>query len=190
MLDLFLKISIIILVGLLGGRIAKKFGLPSVSGYIVAGLLLGPSFIDLVSNEGLNSLGFITDIALAAIAFSIGNEFLLSDMKKVGNKIFLLTIAEVIGALVIVFMTMYFLFNQSFEFSIVIAYAITGSRALRTASRLGVIVHMTGGILGILIMAALAVLGTTALLTPANILLYQLVWMIPGLIVTFWTRTI
>ena len=71
-----------------------------------------------------------------------------------------------------------------------VAYAITGSRALRTASRLGVIVHMTGGILGILIMAALAVLGTTALLTPANILLYQLVWMIPGLIVTFWTRTI
>lgn len=121
MLDLFLKISIIILVGLLGGRIAKKLGLPSVSGYIVAGLLLGPSFIDLVSHEGLNSLGFITDIALAAIAFSIGNEFLLSDMKKVGNKIFLLTIAEVIGVLVIVFMTMYFLFNQSFEFSIVIA---------------------------------------------------------------------
>ena len=71
-----------------------------------------------------------------------------------------------------------------------VAYAITGSRALRTASRLGIIVHMTGGILGILIMAALAVLGTTALLTPANILLYQLVWMIPGLVVTFWTRTI
>ena len=71
-----------------------------------------------------------------------------------------------------------------------VAYAITGSRALRTASHLGVIVHMTGGILGILIMVALAVLGTTALLTPANILLYQLVWMIPGLVVTFWTRTI
>ena len=71
-----------------------------------------------------------------------------------------------------------------------VAYAITGARALRTASRLGLIVHMTGGILGILIMAALAVLGTTELLTPANILLYQLVWMIPGLVVTYWTRTI
>lgn len=71
-----------------------------------------------------------------------------------------------------------------------VAYAITGARALRTASRLGVIVHMTGGILGILIMAALAVLGTTALLTPIHILLYQLVWMIPGLVVTHWTRAI
>lgn len=118
---MFLKISIIILGGLLGGRVAKKLGLPSVSGYIVAGLILGPSFIDLVSSQDLDSLGFITDIALAAIAFSIGNEFLLSDMKKVGNKIFILTVTEVIGALVVVFLTMYFLFNQSFEFSIVIA---------------------------------------------------------------------
>lgn len=116
-----MKISIIILGGLLGGRVAKKLGLPSVSGYIVAGLILGPSFIDLVSSQDLDSLGFITDIALAAIAFSIGNEFLLSDMKKVGNKIFILTVTEVIGALVVVFLTMYFLFNQSFEFSIVIA---------------------------------------------------------------------
>jgi hypothetical protein len=47
-----------------------------------------------------------------------------------------------------------------------------------------------GGILGILIMAALAVLGTATLLTPIHILLYQLVWCIPGVIVTFWTRAI
>ena len=71
-----------------------------------------------------------------------------------------------------------------------VAYAITGARALRTASRLGVTVHLMGGILGMLIMAALAVLGTAALLTPIHILLYQLVWMIPGLIVTCWTRAI
>ena len=71
-----------------------------------------------------------------------------------------------------------------------VAYAITGSRALHTACRLGVIVHMIGGILGILIMAALAVLGAATLLTPIHILLYQLVWMIPGVVVTFWTRAI
>ena len=71
-----------------------------------------------------------------------------------------------------------------------VAYAITGARALRTSCRLGVTIHMMGGILGLLIMAALAVLGTTALLTPLHILLYQLVWFIPGWIVTMWTRAI
>ena len=70
------------------------------------------------------------------------------------------------------------------------AYAITGARALRTACRLGVAIHMIGGILGMLIMAALAVLGSVHLLTPVHILLYQLVWLIPGWIVTMWTRTI
>lgn len=120
-LDLFLKLSIIIFVGILGGRIANYFKLPSVSGYIVAGLLMGPSFIDLISTQDLSSLGFITDIALAAIAFSIGNEFLWSDMKKVGKNAMILTVFEVIGALLLVFLAMYYLFNQSFEFSLVIA---------------------------------------------------------------------
>ena len=70
------------------------------------------------------------------------------------------------------------------------AYAGSGARALYTASRLGVAIHMVGGILGMLIMAALAYLGSTQLLTPTHILLYQLVWMIPGLLVTEWTRTV
>ena len=69
------------------------------------------------------------------------------------------------------------------------AYAVTGARALRKAWRLGMAIHMLGGILGILIMAALAVLGSTHLLSPVHILLYQLIWMIPGLLVTLWPRT-
>lgn len=105
----------------MGGRVAKKLTLPSVSGYIIAGLILGPSFINLVSSQDLESLGFITDIALAAIAFSIGSEFLLSDMKKVGKRILILTTTEVIGAFVVVFIAMFYIFNQSFEFSLVIA---------------------------------------------------------------------
>lgn len=70
------------------------------------------------------------------------------------------------------------------------AYAVTGSRALRTASRLGLIIHMTGGILGLLIMLVLAILGSAELLTPANVLLFQLIWMVPGLLVTEWTRAV
>ena len=71
-----------------------------------------------------------------------------------------------------------------------VAYAITGARALRTAWRLGLAIHMLGGILGLLIMAALAITGSVELLTPMNILIYQLIWMVPGLLVTFLTRPI
>lgn len=69
-------------------------------------------------------------------------------------------------------------------------YPVTGSMALRTASRLGVAIHIIGGLLGMLIMLAVAYLGSTELLTPIRILLYQLVWAIPGLLITEWTRTV
>ena len=71
-----------------------------------------------------------------------------------------------------------------------VAYCITGARAVRTAWKLGLVIHLLGGILGLLIMAALAYLGSTELLTPLNILAYQLIWMVPGILVTFWPRTI
>ena len=70
------------------------------------------------------------------------------------------------------------------------AYAATGARILRSASIAGVTIHMIGGILGVLMMAALAVAGGTGMVTAANILLYELIWMVPGLLVTEWTRHI
>ena len=70
------------------------------------------------------------------------------------------------------------------------AYAVTGSRALRASCITGTVVHMLGGILGILIVAALMIVGADHLMTAYNILLYQLLWMIPGLLITEWTRSV
>ena len=70
------------------------------------------------------------------------------------------------------------------------AYAVTGARALRTACRLGMWLHILAGVVGLLIMAALAYLGDMHLLSPFNVLMYQLVWLIPGLLFTEWTRTV
>ena len=70
------------------------------------------------------------------------------------------------------------------------AYAISGARALSLSCKLGVALHLVGGIMGILIMAALAFLGSANLLTPTHVLLYQLVWMVPGLLITEWTRSV
>lgn len=71
-----------------------------------------------------------------------------------------------------------------------IAYAISGARSVRTATRMGLWLHIFAGILGMLIMASLAYIGNTELLTPLNILLYQLVWTIPALLVSSWTRAV
>ena len=49
---------------------------------------------------------------------------------------------------------------------------------------------MIGGILGLLIMLALAVLGESALLTPVNLLAFELVWLVPGLLISEWTRAV
>lgn len=69
-------------------------------------------------------------------------------------------------------------------------YCVTGAGALRSACLLGNALHLLGGILGLLIMLAVAYLGSTQLLTPINILLYQLVWMVPGLLISEWTRSV
>ena len=70
------------------------------------------------------------------------------------------------------------------------AYAISGARALRVSAVLGTVIHVLGGLLGMVIMLALAYLGSAELLTPTNVLLYQLVWLLPGLLVTEWTRAV
>lgn len=70
------------------------------------------------------------------------------------------------------------------------AFAVTGARSVRTASWIGVAIHLLGGILGLAMMAVLAYLGEADLLTPVNLLLYEMVWLIPGLLITEWTRSL
>ena len=70
------------------------------------------------------------------------------------------------------------------------AYAVTGARCLRSACRLGTGMHVFAGVVGIAMMAVLTVLGRMDLLTPANMFLYELVWLIPGWLVTEWTRAV
>ncbi len=70
------------------------------------------------------------------------------------------------------------------------AFAVTGARALNSASRVGIAINLFGGIVGLLVMLALTVVGAQHLLTPANVLLFELIWLIPGFLVTEWTRSV
>ncbi|HHT44732.1 MAG TPA: cation:proton antiporter [Fastidiosipila sp.] len=120
-MDVLFKLSIAILIGIVGGRAANLLKLPNVSGYIIAGLLIGPSFAHLFNASEMAGLSIISEIALAAIAFSIGSEFRWADIKKTGKDVLLITTAEVIGAVLLVFLVMFGIFRQPFAFSLIIA---------------------------------------------------------------------
>lgn len=112
---LILKLSIVLAVGFVGSLVARKLKLPNVSGYLIFGLLLGPSmglifkgFGGIITVKDSDSLSFISQIALAFIAFSIGAEFSIKSIKRVGKPILVMTTTEVLGAVLVVFAAMFF----------------------------------------------------------------------------------
>ena len=120
-MGVLLKLGIVLVAGLIGGRLARMVKLPEVTGYLLSGLFLGPSLLNLISAADSASFSVISDVALAAIAFSIGSEFLVKDMKKLGRAIIIITLLEVVGAVFVVFFVVYVLFGQPFALAIVIA---------------------------------------------------------------------
>lgn len=100
--EILFDVSLLLISGILFGRLTKCFKLPNVTGYLIAGLLLGPSVLNVISLEMVNNFNIISDIALGFIAFSIGSEFSLKYFKKVGIAPIIIAIAESLGAIVLV----------------------------------------------------------------------------------------
>lgn len=84
-MDILLYAGIVLVTGLLFGKLAKYSHLPNVTGYLVGGLIIGPSVLGLVGEDQLLSLNLVSQVALGFIAFSIGNELKLSYFKKSGR---------------------------------------------------------------------------------------------------------
>ena len=98
--SVFLSLSIALLAGLLLSRLAKLVKLPAVTAYLISGVLIGPFLLGALGISGIGitskqieGFGLIADLALGFIAFSMGNEFRLSQLKKIGKQ------ATVIGIL-------------------------------------------------------------------------------------------
>lgn len=103
--------GILIAVGLLFGKIAKYVKLPNVTGYLVGGLVIGPSLFNLVREEHFAGLEIVSTVALGFIAFSIGNELKIAYFKKVGTGPIVIAILEALfGVLfVLIIVILYFL---------------------------------------------------------------------------------
>jgi Kef-type K+ transport system membrane component KefB len=110
-----------LLFGFLFTRITKLLKLPNVTAYIVAGIVIGPYCLNLIPTEVIDGLDFISDIALAFIAFSVGEYFRLSTLKKNGKKVVIITLFEALLASVLVFILTYFILKLGFAFSVILA---------------------------------------------------------------------
>ncbi len=105
-----LSVSIALLVGLMMTRAFKPLKLPSVTAYLIAGVIIGPYCIGRLGIEGLGfnsheaveALALISEVALGFIAFSIGNEFRLGELKKTGKQAFVIGVFQALAATLLV----------------------------------------------------------------------------------------
>ncbi|MCE5343159.1 MAG: cation:proton antiporter [Eubacteriales bacterium] len=101
-MNTLLALALAIGVGLLFSRIAKLVHLPNVTGFLIGGLVVGPSVLGLIPKDTADSFAIITEVALGFIAYSIGAEFKLSYIRKIGSKPLIITAFEALTAVVLV----------------------------------------------------------------------------------------
>ena len=109
-MNIILSVALAVIIGLLMTRVAKPLGLPAVTAYLVTGVLIGPyclgqlgiEGIGFTSLEAVENLNLVSQVALGFIAFSIGNEFRLSSLKKTGRQATIVGIAQGLVAAVVV----------------------------------------------------------------------------------------
>ncbi len=109
-MTVLLSIAIALFAGLMMTRACKPLGLPAVTGYLVAGILIGPYCLGLLGIEGLGftsfeaveSFSILSEAALGFIAFTIGNEFRLSSLKQIGKQAVIIALFGAVVATILV----------------------------------------------------------------------------------------
>ena len=106
---ILLSLSLALLAGLLLTRLTSKLGLPAVTGYLVAGILIGPYCLGAlnisgigINSEQVKSFTILADVALGFIAFSMGNEFRISQLKSIGKQATIIGIFQGLVAAILV----------------------------------------------------------------------------------------
>ena len=130
-MSIVLLLGLILVTGFAGGRLISLFKLPAVTGYLIVGLLLGPSVMGMISFDTIEQLAPINTIALSIIAFLIGGEFSFKLLKRCGKSAILIAIFEVLGALTFVTGILHFLLGMKVSTALILG-AISSAWPRRT----------------------------------------------------------
>lgn len=110
----------LILVSFYSGKTTRLVRLPSIIGYMLIGLVLGPSFMNILGHETQTNMSFITEVALGFVALSIGLELNLSSLKKLGTGIISIIFAESFAAFIVTAVGLY-IFSRDLPTSLIFA---------------------------------------------------------------------
>ncbi|HHV95788.1 MAG TPA: cation:proton antiporter [Clostridiaceae bacterium] len=127
-----LSLSAILLVGFLLTRITKLAKLPNVTGYIIAGILIGPKVLNLIPQELVKNMGFISDIALAFIAFGVGQFFKKETFKETGLGVIVITLFESLLAGIFVTFSIRYIFYLDWSFCLLLGAIATATAPAST----------------------------------------------------------
>ena len=127
-----LSLSVILLSGFLVTRITKLAKLPNVTGYIIAGILIGPYVLNLIPQKMVDNMGFVSDIALAFIAFGVGRFFKKENFKETGIGVIVITLLESLLAGIIVTISIHYIFNINWDFCLLLGAIATATAPAST----------------------------------------------------------
>ncbi len=113
------SLGLIFLFGLLGARLIKKIKFPSITAYLLLGIFIGPSLGGLISADLISASGFISNIVLGLIAFTLGQNFTREFFQRIGRAVIWISILEVILPWVLVTFVIYFLLRQPFYVALI-----------------------------------------------------------------------
>ncbi|NSW90761.1 MAG: cation:proton antiporter [Firmicutes bacterium] len=113
-------ISIVLLVGLLTAKLASLAKLPNVTGYLVGGLIIGPSILKIIPKATVTHMGIVSEAALGMIAFGIGSEFSFKHLKQLGSGIITLTVIQALSAFAAVAAVIVLIFGQGIAVGLVL----------------------------------------------------------------------
>lgn len=119
-MTVIISLAILLLSGFIATRFTQKLRLPNVTGYIFAGVIIGPYFLDLIPREIISGMDFVTDIALAFIAFGVGRYLKLAAIKESGVQVIIITVCEALIAAAVVSVVMIYFFKLPVSFSLLL----------------------------------------------------------------------
>ena len=115
-----LELAVMLLSAFLLSRLTKRLKLPNVTAYIVAGILIGPCGLKWIDAEMVESMGFVTDVALSFIAFGVGRYFKWETLKKSGARVLIVTALESLTAAAAISAVMLLVFHLPLSFALLL----------------------------------------------------------------------